>query len=124
VNGDMQRPRLCVEWAFGYISNHWSFVNLYQKLRIGLMPVGIYFPVIALFSNLQMCFQRNCPTRSFYQVAGPNIEQYLTPLEVWEQSRMVFTVPECFVARENYMPEEEEGEELPEEQELWMEIEE
>lgn len=52
VNGDMQRPRLCVEWAFGYLSNHWSFVNLYQKLRIGLMPVGIYFPVIALFSNL------------------------------------------------------------------------
>lgn len=65
-----------------------------------------------------MCFQRNCPTRSFYEVASPNIEQYLTPLEEWALSRVVFTVPVYFVAGENHMPEDEEGEELPQEQEL------
>jgi len=33
ANEAMRRPRLCVEWAFAFISNNWSFSNERQKLR-------------------------------------------------------------------------------------------
>lgn len=117
-NGDMRRPRLCVEWAFGHLSNHWTFVNNAARLRVGLMPVGIFFPVMVLFSNLQICFGRNCPTRSYYRVDAPQVHEYLTPKEVWENTREIFSEPDYFgdeVLEYDHFPEEVDGEELPEE---------
>lgn len=96
ANEAMRRPHLCVEWAFAFISNNWSFSNERQKLRTRLMRVGMYYPVQALLANLQLCYDKNSSTRSFYQVAAPSAEEYLTPREDWDDERVVMEQPDYF----------------------------
>jgi hypothetical protein len=96
TNEGMRRPRLCVEWGFGNISNNWQFCNYRQRLRVGLMRVGMLYPVSTLLANLQVCLGRYTPTRSFYRIQPPSIEQYLTPRRTWEQQRVVMEEPDYF----------------------------
>ena len=83
-NVSMRRPRLSAEWGFGFISNHFGLLNHYQKLRIGHSPVGHYYPVATLFGNLLRCFGRYNTTQSYFQMAPPAPEQYLSPRAVWD----------------------------------------
>jgi len=95
-NESMRRPRLCAEWSFGFMSNNFGLINYYQKLRVGLSPIGLYFPVAALFCNLLRCFGRGSTTLSYYQMAAPTPQEYLTPLEVWQATRVVHVEPAYF----------------------------
>ena len=99
-NASMKRPRLAVEWSFGFISNRFGLLNHYQKLRIGKSPVGLYFPVAALFSNLLHCFGRHDTTQSYFGMRPPTPQQYLTPRREWDATRIVHIVPDYFQALE------------------------
>lgn len=95
-NASMKRPRLSAEWSFGFISNRFGLLNHYQKLRVGLSPVGHYFPVAALFSNLLRCFGRFDTTQSYFGLPPPTPEQYLTPRAQWDATRLIPLVPDYF----------------------------
>lgn len=95
-NNSMKKPRLAAEWGFGFISNYWGRVNYKQTLRVGLSPVGLYYPVAAFFSNLQRCFGRNSTTQSYYGLNTPSIQQYLTKRDVWDRTRVVMQEPLYF----------------------------
>ena len=81
---------------FGFITNQFGLLNHYQKLRVGLSPVGHYFPVAALFSNLLRCFGCYDTTQSYFGLPPPIPEQYLTPRAQWDMTRLVPIVPDYF----------------------------
>lgn len=95
-NASMKRPRLSVEWGFGHITNHWSFLDFAHNLRSGLSPVGQYYPIVALFSNLQICMGRNTSALSYYGIPPPSLEEYLTPRDRWDEERQVMNEPIAF----------------------------
>ncbi|KAG0010535.1 hypothetical protein BGZ82_003409, partial [Podila clonocystis] len=66
------------------------------KLRTRLMRVGMYYPVQAILANLQLCYDKNSSTRSYYQVAAPAPADYLTPREDWDDERVVRDQPDYF----------------------------
>ena len=96
INEAMRHPCLCVEWVFGVLSNYWRFCHESQNLRIGMSPVGKFYPVQALLVNLQMCLGRRSSTTSFYDLQPPSVETYLTPYEVWAASREIFSTPDYY----------------------------
>jgi len=95
-NVSMRRPRLSAEWAFGFVSNNFGLLNYYQKLRLGLSPVGHYYPVAVLFCNLLRCFGRDSTTQSYFEKAPPGPEEYLTPRAIWDATRVVHNEPGYF----------------------------
>lgn len=96
ANEAMRRPRLCVEWVFGILSNYWRFCHEAQNLRIGMSPIGKYYPVQAILLNLQICLGRSSSTTAFYGLQPPTVEEYLTPHDLWAETREVFDVPEYY----------------------------
>lgn len=95
-NESMQHSRLSAEWAFGYISNNFGIINYFQKLRVGLSPIALYFPIAALFSNVLCCYGRNSTTKTFFQMEPPTVEEYLTPRGVWNKTRVIHEEPDYF----------------------------
>jgi hypothetical protein len=96
-NEGMRRPRLCVDWGFTSISNHWRFVKYPPNLRIRLSPVGLYYPVATLLNNIQFCYGRKKSTHGYYDdVPPPTIEEYLTPRAIWDETRVVLNAHVSF----------------------------
>jgi hypothetical protein len=95
-NVSMGRPRLATEWAFGFVSKNFSLINYYQKLRLLLFPVGHYYPVAVLFSNLLRCFGRDSITQSYFGKAPPAPNEYLTPRAMWDATRVIHNEPLYF----------------------------
>lgn len=116
ANEAMHHPRLCVEWVFGILSNYWRFCHEAQNLRIGMSPIGKFYPVQAILVNLQICLGRSSSTTAFYGLQPPTVEQYLTPYDLWAETREVFDVPEYYESEdeedniEQYLVEDEEDE--------------
>jgi hypothetical protein len=106
-NTRMRRPRLCIEWAFGHIVNNWGFTNYSHNLRCLMSPVGQYYPLAALFSNIQVCLGRNTPSLSYYEMAPPELEEYLTPRNQWDATREVMVAPVAFNEPWNNFQEED-----------------
>ncbi|KAG0366292.1 hypothetical protein BGZ54_005551 [Gamsiella multidivaricata] len=77
------------------MSNNWQFCNYLQRLRVGLMRVGMLYLVSTILANLHVHLGRYTPTRSFYRIQPPIIEDYITPGDVWKDERIVMTEPDC-----------------------------
>jgi hypothetical protein len=110
-NGSMRRPRLCVEWTFGYISKQWGATNYAQNLKVGLSNLGALYPVVAMLSNIQKCLDRGHSGKGYYGMAAPALDEYLTDHETWAATRVVFAEPMYFNA-DSQEEEEEDGEEV------------
>jgi hypothetical protein len=96
-NSEMRRPRLCVEWAFAHMANHWVFIKHSHNLRMQLSPIGRLYPLCALFSNIQRCIGRRTSTGGYYNMPPPTLHQYLTTRQQWEENRLVNFAHPAFV---------------------------
>ena len=79
-NTTMASSRICVEWEFGHIVQHWAALQMrvQQKLLDGSRPGQQYF-VAALLTNCLNCLQPN-QTSKYFSVEPPALEEYIAGL--------------------------------------------
>ncbi len=79
-NTTMASSRICVEWEFGHIVQHWAALQMrvQQKLLDGSRPGQQYF-VAALLTNCLNCLQPN-KTSKYFSVEPPALEEYIAGL--------------------------------------------
>lgn len=82
LNQNMTSARVCVEWEFGDIVQHWAHLCYKpgQKVLSGSRP-GQQYIVAALLSNCQNCLHRG-NTSTYFGCVPPTLEQYLDSLRV------------------------------------------
>ena len=76
ANRIMSELRISVEWGFGIISRLFAFTEFAENQKIGLQPVGVYYRVATIFTNLYTCFNGNIVS-SFFGTQPPTVESYL-----------------------------------------------
>lgn len=76
VNKIMSQLRVSVEWGFGIIAKLFAFTEFAENQKIGLQPVGIYYRVATLFTNIHCCLNGNIVS-SFFHLQPPTVENYL-----------------------------------------------
>lgn len=75
-NKKMSAVRVCVEWQFGKIVAKFAFLDFKKNLKLWLQPVGRYYLIGVLFTNLHTCLYGS-QTSSFFDMNPPSPEQYL-----------------------------------------------
>lgn len=75
-NKDMSSVRECVEWQFGKITTLFAFLDFKKNLKLWLQPVGRYYLIGGLLTNLHTSLYGS-QTSSYFSVDPPSPEQYL-----------------------------------------------
>ena len=76
-NRSMSKVRVSVEWAFGKITQYFTYVDFKRNSKVLLQPVGKYFLVAALLTNCHTCLYGSLTT-SFFKCNPPSLERYLS----------------------------------------------
>ncbi|ORY23454.1 hypothetical protein BCR33DRAFT_796463 [Rhizoclosmatium globosum] len=76
-NKAMSRVRVTVEWAFGLIVANWAFVDFHKNLKLWLQPVGVYYNVAALLTNMLTCCKGANELSIFFALDPPTLNEYL-----------------------------------------------
>jgi hypothetical protein len=74
-NTEMSRVRQCVEWAFGKVDSVSAFQDFKKNLKVRLSPVGLYFPVATVLTNMHSCLYEN-QTADYFGISTPLLEEY------------------------------------------------
>lgn len=75
-NKKMSAVRECVEWGFGKIVGNFAFLDFKKNLKLMLQPVGRYYLVGGLLTNVHTCLYGS-QTSSYFNMNPPTLEQYL-----------------------------------------------
>ncbi|PWW72282.1 hypothetical protein C7212DRAFT_228554, partial [Tuber magnatum] len=67
---------VAIEYSFRKVSKLWSFIAFKNGLQIGLSPVGMYYAVAVLLTNLYTCLYGSQISLQF-NVVPPSIDSYL-----------------------------------------------
>ncbi|EOD29632.1 hypothetical protein EMIHUDRAFT_113665 [Emiliania huxleyi CCMP1516] len=89
-NSTMSPARVTVEWGFGKIVNLWPFLDYRKKskarpltpphthaLQVLLSPVGLYFPVANVLTNMHTCLARGNIVSYEFGLAPPELHEYM-----------------------------------------------
>ena len=76
-NKRMSSVRVSVEWCFGDIVRYFAFLDFAKNMKILLQPVGIYYSIGALLTNIHTCLYGNV-TSQFFNLNPPSLEEYLS----------------------------------------------
>ncbi|KAJ0405844.1 hypothetical protein P43SY_001576 [Pythium insidiosum] len=77
-NAAMSNVRVTVEWGFANVTNLWAFLDLRRGLRLGLSPVGLYYLVGLLLSNMHNCARPN-EISKYFNAAPMRLEDDTSP---------------------------------------------
>ncbi len=77
-NTRMSSVRQAAEWTFGEINTLWAYVDMRRQQKVGLQPVGMYYRAAALLTNFHVCLQRGNQTSDYFQMAPPQLREYMT----------------------------------------------
>ncbi len=72
----MSNSRVSVEWGFGKVCSLFSFVNYYANQKVFLQPLGPYFTMATIFTNIHTCLYGS-EVSKFFGVDPPTVEEYL-----------------------------------------------
>ena len=75
-NRDMSPMRVSVEWGFGKIVALWPFLDYRKKHQVLLSPVGLYFGVANVLTNMHTCLYGNIVATRF-GMEPPVLEAYM-----------------------------------------------
>ncbi|TFY53417.1 hypothetical protein EVG20_g10124 [Dentipellis fragilis] len=75
-NATMLNVRIEVEHGFGLVLNTWPFLNSFWKMRVYGSPVGAYYRVGVLFTNILNCLRPNQVSQRF-DLEPPLLKEYL-----------------------------------------------
>ena len=76
VNAHMSSLRVSVEHGFGKINSLWQFLDYSRGLKIGHSPIGAYYIVAILLTNIHTCF-RGSQVSDKFNCAPPDVHEYL-----------------------------------------------
>ncbi len=72
----MSNSHVSVEWGFGKVCSLFSFVNYYANQKVFLQPLGPYFTMATIFTNIHTCLYGS-EVSKFFGVDPPTVEEYL-----------------------------------------------
>jgi hypothetical protein len=75
-NKRMSSVRVSVEWCFGDIVRYFAYLDFAKNMKIMLQPVGLYYSIGALLTNMHTCLYGNV-TSQFFNINPPSLEEYL-----------------------------------------------
>lgn len=75
-NAKMSGYRIAIEHGFGKVVNLWSFIAFKNGLQIGLSPIGAYYAIAVLLTNLHTCLYGSQISLHF-KVMPPSVDSYL-----------------------------------------------
>lgn len=75
-NVAMSAVRVTVEWGFANVVNLWAFLDMKRSQKIGMSPVGLYYPVGMLLANMHNCTRLNQISQVF-RVQPPALADYI-----------------------------------------------
>ena len=75
MNAIMSEVRVSVEHGFGKVMQNWSYIGFRNGLKIGLSPVGAYYMVSVLLTNIHTCL-RGSQTSAQFEINPPSLEEY------------------------------------------------
>eukprot|EP00117_Sycon_ciliatum_P001173 scpid84873/ scgid1579/ len=78
-NAQMNAGRIAVEWAFGDVATLWAYLDMKKQQKLLLQPVGLFYRVAVLFTNLRTIMRYGNKTSSFFGISPPSLEEYLQP---------------------------------------------
>ena len=70
-NKSMSKVRVSVEWAFGKITQYFTYVDFKRNSKVLLQPVGKYYIIAALLTNCHTCLYGSITT-SFFKCNPPS----------------------------------------------------
>ena len=76
INAHMSSLRVSVEHGFGKINSLWQFLDYSRGLKIGLSPIGAYYMVAILLTNIHTCFRGSQVSKKF-NCLPPDLQEYL-----------------------------------------------
>jgi hypothetical protein len=68
--------RVPVEWAFGIVCKLWSFVDYFKNQKVLLQPVGVYYRLAVLMTNIHACYNGS-QVADYFHTTTPTIDEYL-----------------------------------------------
>lgn len=71
----MASCRVSVEWGFGKIMQLWAFLDHAANIKCMLQPVGLYYPVANILTNMHSCLYGS-QTGSYFRMQTPTLEDY------------------------------------------------
>lgn len=75
-NRYMANQRITIEWGFGKTLMQWKFISTKYNLKLGLSPIGSYYAVCILLSNIHTCFWGSATAVKF-DCPPPTLQEYL-----------------------------------------------
>ena len=75
-NADMSPARVSVEWGFGKIATLWPFLDYSKKMKILLLPVGLYLGVGNVLTNIHTCLYGSIVGNTF-GMPRPDLDEYM-----------------------------------------------
>ena len=75
-NKRMSAVRISVEWIFGKIISLFAFLDYKKNNKLYLQPVGKYYLIGALLTNVHTCLYGS-ETSTFFNIDPPALEDYL-----------------------------------------------
>lgn len=76
-NQTMSSVRESVEWAFGRVSVLFAFLYYERTLKILLSPIGEYYKVGILLTNLRTILSKGNQISDYFDLATPSLHDYL-----------------------------------------------
>ena len=76
-NSDMGPVRVSVEWGFGKIVQLWPFLDFRKKMKILKSPVGLFFGVGNVLTNMHTCLYYGIIVNTFGK-DPPSLEEYMS----------------------------------------------
>lgn len=68
--------RIAVEWGFGKIVSLWPFLDYRKKHQVLLSPIGLYFGVGNVLTNMHTCLYGSIISNAF-DMEPPPLESYI-----------------------------------------------
>jgi hypothetical protein len=72
----MSKLRVSVEWCFGKVLSLFPFVDFKKSQKIFLQPVGKYYPIAVLLTNMHTCVEGSLTGR-FFCLSPPSLQEYI-----------------------------------------------
>jgi len=72
----LNKCRTFVEWSFGELLKIFPFLNIIDKMKLALSPIGRWYRVGAFFHNLHLCCYGGV-SNSYFNCPPPTMSQYL-----------------------------------------------
>ena len=79
-NYTMSQSRITVEWGYHTILRSWTSLDFKRNLKIFKSPIGVYYIVAALLTNVQSCLNTYNDVSLYTGSTTPTLEEYLRTL--------------------------------------------